>query len=115
MSFKSINFDTKEQEAQALAEYPEGSDYHTLSKLPVLIDTWPHGKVVRLACQEEVVVVPYQYCGEPKHEAGNGTILRPRGHWKCIVVNENTSPYSQGCHIIVPHVEIIRSKEIVCG
>ena len=86
MSFlEKIGFvETAEQEAQRLAQSPEGSANHELSKLPVTIEQWPQDLLIELPWHatergsgHRVVVVPRERAAPAQHEPAYSSHHRP--------------------------------------
>ena len=124
MSFlEKIGFgETAEQEAQRLAQSPEGSANHELSKLPVTIEQWPQDLLIELPWHatergsgHRVVVVPIEYRGEARIEGEEEPRPRKRhaGWWNCAVVASDHPSYPVGGYrLSIPAAELARGKRI---
>lgn len=121
MPFKMSDLsETPEQEAARLAEAPVGSKNHFLSGLPINMQGWIEGKIIKLPGEDRstIVVVPIKYTG------GDNKDCKPLrlhdGWWECIVVYSeirNSSPRGfnypvGGYHLSIPTAELVRGTEI---
>ncbi|MDO4254331.1 MAG: hypothetical protein Q4C81_04175 [Kocuria sp.] len=114
--------ETAEQERERLAQSPEGSLNHELSKLPVTIEGWPQDLVIELPWQatergsgHRVVVVPIEYRGDSRLEGEEEAAPRKRhsGWWACAVVTSDHPSYPVGGHrLSIPSAELARGKQI---
>lgn len=110
-----INHETPEQEIARLAAAPEGSQDHTLSKLPVTIKEWPRGLVIELPWQtigHRVTVVPIKYHSSPQ-PADELPRRRHDGSWGCVVVTSDHPSYPVGSfNLTIPAAELARGEKI---
>lgn len=113
MAFKT-NFETHEAEAARLAQAPEGSTNHALSKLPVNIHQIIQDLMIELPSfggdpKHTIVVVPFD-C-HPYGGKDDSTLPRRRYNrgWSCIVVVSNHPSYPVGGHrISLPEYQLVR-------
>lgn len=120
MAFKSL-FEPAEDEVARLAQAPEGSTNHSLSKLPVTIRHWPQDLLIELPwaaierSPHRIVVVPIQYhkeSGSEEREQGQ-PIRRHAGSWDCVVVySEHPSYPVGGYHLSISAAEIARGTKV---
>lgn len=121
MAFTSL-FEPVEDEQVRLAQAPEGSLNHALSKLPVTIAEWPQDLLVELpwAATERsphrVVVVPIKYhkeSGSEQREQGQ-LMWRHTGSWDCVVVYSDHPSYPVGgYHLSISAAEVARGQKAV--
>lgn len=119
MAFNGIQYETPQQEAERLAQSPEGSTNARLASLPVTIEHPRRAMIVELpwaAMRPEyekcrIVVMLDQQRTHPEHKH-----QQPRRHdgaWSCTVVASTHSAYPVGGYdIIVPETQIRRGKLI---
>ena len=127
MSFlQRIGFiETPEEERARLAQSPEGSKSHELSKLPVTITSgWVQDLLIELSWgtqghSHRVVVVPivFRAAGAESSEGSEDseTALRRRysGSWECAVVASDHPSYPVGGHrLAIGTAELVRGKQI---
>ncbi len=113
--------ETPEQERDRLAQSPEGSINHGLSKLPITIPGWPQDLLIRLpwAATERsghnVVVVPIEF-----HEPVVDPDIEPalprklhEGSWTCAVVSSDHPAYPVGGYrLSISAAELARGEQI---
>lgn len=113
--------ETEEQERERLAQAPEGSLNHELSKLPVTITGWLQDLLIELPWkatergEHRVVVVPIEYHGEtcPAGEQEQLPRKRHAGWWTCAVVASDHPSYPVGGHrLSIPTAELVRGTQI---
>lgn len=113
--------ETVEQERDRLAQSPEGSINHALSKLPITIPEWPKDLLLELpwAATERsthrVVVVPIDFRRDSRPQGEEETTLRQRhsGSWACAVVASDHPSYPVGGYrIIVSAAELARGRKV---
>lgn len=119
MTFIGIQFETPQQEAERLAQSPEGSTNARLAPLPVTIEHPSRGMIVELPWaamrpeseKRQIVVVLDQLRPglEPRRE-------QPRRHdrsWSCTVVASTHSAYPVGGYdLVISEAEIRRGRLI---
>lgn len=106
-----VPIETAEQERERLAQAPEGSLSHSLSRLPVTITEHLQDLLIELPLQatgreHRIVIVPI----EPR-----GITLRQRhsGSWVCIVVESDHPSYPVGGHrLVVSTAELVRGCKV---
>jgi hypothetical protein len=106
-------FETPEQEVARLASAPEGSTYHSLSKLEVNILGDLTGAIIDLPRHGiAMVVVPLVSTGSPASRTEDGKIRRFSNTWDCVVVaSENPKYKVGGYHLSISEAELRRGTE----
>ena len=121
MAFIRIH-ETDDAEAARLADAPEQSLNHELSKLPVTMHEWPGKQLLMLPRVNgqihTIVVLPYRY-HPGTEEAQRINRARPlgerrhEGSFDCIVVQSDHESYSVGGYdICVGIAELRRSRQV---
>jgi hypothetical protein len=115
MAFVS-NMETLEQEKDRLSQYPEGSIYHDLSKLPVTILERPEGLLIlltRMLPEYRVVVVPVTCHTNKRHYASGELRQRFSEWWDCIVVSSDHPMYPVGSYqVSISAAELARGEKL---
>lgn len=106
-------FETPEQEKERLASAPEGSTYHSLSKLEVNILGDLTGAIIDLPLRDEqVVVVPLVCTGSPAPRTEDGLVRRFSTTWDCVVVGSDNTRYAVGgYHLSISEAQLRRGAQ----
>lgn len=130
MSFlEKIGFiESPEQERERLAQAPEGSTSHSLSKLPVNITGWVQDMLIELPWAERtengephlgkeyrVVVMPFEFHSDSRPNDAEEQTPRHRnsGWWGCAVVASNHPSYPTGGYrLSISTAELVRGKQV---
>jgi len=111
-------FEDPELEVARLANAPEGSLNHALSKLPVNIEEDLLDLMIELPQvpgreRTTMIVVPFHFSKDSSQNE-HLPFKRHTGWWDCIVVASNDPVYPQGGHrLSIPAAELVRGKKRV--
>lgn len=115
MAFTSM-FETHEAEASRLAESPEGSTNHRLSRMPVQVRGEIQDRLIELPrlgdeTEHTIVVVPVE-----QHPLSDDLRTTPRqryrSSWTCIVVASDHPSYPVGCwRLSLPEYQLRRGVQ----
>ncbi|GAA4924432.1 hypothetical protein [Nesterenkonia rhizosphaerae] len=110
--------ETEEEEVARLARFPQGSTWHELSKLPVLINE-PEVRHLLIELPvansdgHRMVVVPTVGSRATPVEGEENKLQRYGTHWECAIVASDHPRYPvQGYRISVPEAQLRRGRRL---